>query len=208
MIKITVIAAGFANKGSKIITKEKKDIDDKQEVDIDKDAEDRDIPAFLRRGKTALPYKINSHERKKVPRPYLMAGMAAEGLAKRRLDQTSIHIIADVASKPESRLLQKGYPGVNPAPEQMRYGTNNPQLSRSNGLRDFNEIGIFQKSTYAVYYENLHTRVVKIIKIVFSVLKRVTEISLVAVLGVIAMIAFGIYKAGSIIRNWFQRMIY
>lgn len=60
MIKITVIAAGFANQGSKIITKERRDADDiiyseRASSALNKEEEDRSIPAFLRRGKPALP---------------------------------------------------------------------------------------------------------------------------------------------------------
>lgn len=58
MIKITVIAVGFAQQGSKIIAKERRDIDDMQrevELRAEREEEERNIPAFLRRGKPALP---------------------------------------------------------------------------------------------------------------------------------------------------------
>lgn len=72
MIKVTVIAAGFANQGSKIITKEREGVDDIQreiELRADKEEEDRNTPAFLRRGKSILPQKFNSSEMKKERRP-------------------------------------------------------------------------------------------------------------------------------------------
>jgi len=51
MIKITVIAAGFENEGLNIITKEQKgfDADTEIESNLNKDEDDKNIPAFLRK---------------------------------------------------------------------------------------------------------------------------------------------------------------
>lgn len=114
MIKITVIAGGFTNQGSKIITKERRNTDDTQgEVELlaEKEEEDRSIPAFLRRGKPSVPQKLIPREMKK----------------ERRVDQTSLHVLADIVAKPQPRVSPRNYSGID-----------NPQLTRSTDLWDFN----------------------------------------------------------------------
>ena len=59
-----------------------------------------------------------------------------------------------------------------------------------------------------IYYETFRTLVIKFFMTTSSILKKIIEISFIIILGAIAMIVMGIYKAGSIIRNWFQGMIY
>ncbi|MEK7118259.1 MAG: hypothetical protein AAB869_01490, partial [Patescibacteria group bacterium] len=86
------------------------------------------------------------------------------------------------------------------------------QQVHSNGLPDFNEgenLHLTRSFSTAIYYENFRIRAIEFlkIKITHSMLKKMVKVSTTVILGTIAMIILGISKAGSIIRNWFQRMI-
>lgn len=189
-IKITVIAAGFTNpspnvtagssKTSGIRHEEKQDDQDETKDDFG----DMDTPAFLRREKERVSprHKPSEEEHKrKSERPSRISAAS---------------LIGDIKKPAPTSFL-----------ENYRNRDHN-ESARGNGLRDFNKEGNFQRNTYTVYYKNFRIRATKVLKITFSILKKTAKVSFTIIFGTIAMMALGIYKAGSIIRNWLQKMIY
>ena len=206
-IKITVIAAGFTNPSPNVIAGSSKTSGIKHEEKQNNEGEskddfgDMDTPAFLRREKERISprHKPSEEEHKRkperpsmisaVPRPLLAAGIPARSLG-------TSSSIGDIRK-----------PALNIFLENYRNRDRN-ESARSNGLRDFNEGDNSQRNNRVVYYENFRARAIKVLKTTFSILKKTAEVSVTIILGTIAMIARGIYKIGSIIRDWFQRVLY
>ncbi|MEK9194960.1 MAG: hypothetical protein AAB975_01175, partial [Patescibacteria group bacterium] len=216
-IKITVIAAGFMNPSSNVIGESPKTTgirhEEKKndEVKSKDDFGDIDIPAFLRREKERVPPKQKLSEEDHKRKPEHLSRVSIAPL----IGNISVVTALEIASPAphESKLSPVGSLVIIRKPASIislenykNHGHN--KSTRSNGLRDFNEEGNFQRNTRMIYYETFRTLVIKFFMTTSSILKKIIEISFIIILGAIAMIVMGIYKAGSIIRNWFQGMIY
>ena len=216
-IKITVIAAGFMNPSSNVIVESPKTTgirhEEKKndEVKSKDDFGDIDIPAFLRREKERVPPKQKLSEEDHKRKPEHLSRVSIAPL----IGNISVVTALEIASPAphESKLSPVGSLVIIRKPASIislenykNHGHN--KSTRSNGLRDFNEEGNFQRNTRMIYYETFRTLVIKFFMTTSSILKKIIEISFIIILGAIAMIVMGIYKAGSIIRNWFQGMIY
>jgi len=184
-IKITVIAAGFANPGPNIIASPRPRIFENQETAEEKgDDDDMDKPAFLRRGKS--------------PPSSPQEGARHEGHKRKNENPHRISLNASVAGDIIRKLPSNNF--------IENYGIKD-EASRGIDLRDFND-NKDRASTPANRYENFRINAKKTLIATLAIFKKAGEIFLMLIFGIITIVALGFYRIYSLIKKRFQRTIY